>query len=51
MGLTLRRLRPRLLETGQVSARDVDEVMALTERQGTFCLPNFMVTAWGRKPL
>ncbi|MGW7204136.1 methyltransferase domain-containing protein [Streptomyces sp. NPDC054837] len=48
--LTLRSLRPRLLETGEVSDADIEEVITLTKLQGSTYIPNFMVLAWGRKP-
>lgn len=48
--LTLRSLRPRLLETGEVSDADIEAVITMTKRQGTTYIPNFIVVAWGRKP-
>ncbi|PWI17594.1 hypothetical protein DI272_28085 [Streptomyces sp. Act143] len=47
--LTLRSLRPHLLATGEVSDLDIEDVITLTKYQGTTCIPNFMVLAWGRK--
>ncbi|MFF5494941.1 methyltransferase domain-containing protein [Streptomyces aquilus] len=49
--LTLRSLRPRLLATGEVTDWDIEDVISLTKSFGTTYLPNFMVIAWGRKPL
>ncbi|OPG01378.1 hypothetical protein B1R27_37250 [Streptomyces sp. GKU 895] len=49
--LTLRSLRPRLLATGEVSDMDIEDVITLTKSQGAAYLPNFMVIAWGRKPV
>ncbi|KUN26285.1 hypothetical protein AQJ23_14000 [Streptomyces antibioticus] len=49
--LTLRSLRPRLLATGEVTDMDIEDVITLTKSHGTTCIPNFMVIAWGRKPV
>ncbi|AZP19935.1 methyltransferase domain-containing protein [Streptomyces aquilus] len=49
--LTLRSLRPRLLATGEVTDWDIEDVITLTKNHGTTYLPNFMVSAWGRKPV
>ncbi|WP_042413559.1 methyltransferase domain-containing protein [Streptacidiphilus anmyonensis] len=49
LGLTLRRLRPRLVGTGLLTDADLDATIELTERQGVMHVPNFMVTAWGRR--
>ncbi|MCW8384364.1 methyltransferase domain-containing protein [Streptomyces justiciae] len=49
--LTLRSLRPRLLATGEMTDMDIEDVITLTKSHGTTYIPNFMVIAWGRKPV
>jgi SAM-dependent methyltransferase len=49
MRLTVEYLRPRLLATGIVDARDLERFVELTRDSGCSYIPLFMVTAWGRR--
>ncbi|MCC9308822.1 methyltransferase domain-containing protein [Kitasatospora sp. RB6PN24] len=48
--LTLRQLRTPLLATGRITAQELDATVELIQRQEVRYMPNFMVTAWGRRP-
>ncbi|MDH6142187.1 SAM-dependent methyltransferase [Kitasatospora sp. GP30] len=48
--LTLRQLRAPLLAGGLIAAQELDTALELIQRQEIRYTPNFMVTAWGRRP-
>jgi SAM-dependent methyltransferase len=48
--LTLRQLRVPLLATGLITEQELDAAVELIQRQDVHYTPNFMVTAWGRRP-
>jgi 2-polyprenyl-3-methyl-5-hydroxy-6-metoxy-1,4-benzoquinol methylase len=47
---TVEQLRERMVETGLVTAEDIDEFLAMAADPSSHYVPPLMVAAWGRRP-